>query len=237
MSETGPAFADDGGIDLTAAEYALGVLDGHEYAQARERVGREPAFAREVEAWEDRLAGLFDEVPGLEPAAGIWPRIERRLHGRGTVVDLDLRRRLVMWRAATGAAAAVAASLAVALIWPQQHPPIPAPAPVLAARLAGSSGLTTFVAVLDPNRHEIVLTPAAVTAPANRSPELWLIPASGKPIPLGVGAFRRPVRLSPTVALGGEGRTTLAVSIEPVGGSPTGQPTGPVVATGRLEKI
>jgi anti-sigma-K factor RskA len=27
---------------------------------------------------------------------------------------------------------------------------------------------------------------------------------------------------------------TLAVSVEPVGGSPTGQPTGPVILTGKL---
>jgi anti-sigma-K factor RskA len=237
MSETGPAFADDGGVDLTAAEYALGVLDSHDYAQARDRVIREPAFAREVEAWEERLAPLIDEVPALEPAAGLWARIERRLQGLGTVVEFRLRRSLVMWRAATGAAAAAAAGLTLALLWPQPPRPIAAPAPVLTARLAGSSGVTAFVAVVDPNRHEIVLTPAAITAPANRSPELWLIPAGGKPISLGVGAFRRPVRLSPTVALGGVGQATLAVTVEPLGGSPTGKATGPVVATGRLEKI
>jgi anti-sigma-K factor RskA len=37
--------------------------------------------------------------------------------------------------------------------------------------------------------------------------------------------------------MGGEGRTTLAVSLEPPGGSPTGQPTGPVIATGELKPI
>jgi anti-sigma-K factor RskA len=29
----------------------------------------------------------------------------------------------------------------------------------------------------------------------------------------------------------------LAISVEPAGGSPTGQPTGPVVATGDLKSI
>jgi anti-sigma-K factor RskA len=31
--------------------------------------------------------------------------------------------------------------------------------------------------------------------------------------------------------------STLAVSIEPVGGSPTGQPTGPVIANGKLASL
>ena len=72
--------------------------------------------------------------------------------------------------------------------------------------------------------------------PADRSAELWVIAPGAAPRPLGllargarsavpVGGTQRP-----TVAVG----ATLAVSIEPAGGSPTGQPTGPVVASGGL---
>jgi len=35
----------------------------------------------------------------------------------------------------------------------------------------------------------------------------------------------------------GEKGTVLAVSLEPAGGSPTGAPTGPVVAAGTIGKI
>ena len=31
--------------------------------------------------------------------------------------------------------------------------------------------------------------------------------------------------------------STLAISIEPAGGSPTGQPTGPVIANGKLASL
>ena len=34
-----------------------------------------------------------------------------------------------------------------------------------------------------------------------------------------------------------QAEATLAVSLEPPGGSPTGQPTGPVIAAGKLQKI
>lgn len=238
MSDPGIVIGGEDGVDLTAAEYALGVLDGHDYTRARERMTHDAHFAREVALWEDRLADLVDEVPAVEPASGLWPRIERRLDGLGTVVDFKLRRSLAMWRMSAGLAAAVAASLAVVLMWPQPPGPLPAaPGPVLTARLTASTGPTAFVAVLDPDRHEIVLTPATITAAANRSPELWLIPEGGAPISLGVGTFDHAVRLKPRVDVGGLGRLTLAVTLEPVGGSPTGKPTGPVVAKGELEKI
>jgi anti-sigma-K factor RskA len=49
-------------------------------------------------------------------------------------------------------------------------------------------------------------------------------------------ANSRPIRLSAPVlaAIDPHARPVLAVSLEPAGGSPTGQPTGPVVAMGPL---
>lgn len=216
------------------AEYALGLLDGAELHAAHARAAADPAFAQGVEAWSTRFAALALPLAAESPSPAAWSAIERRLDGAGTVVELDLRRRLSRWRAAAASALAVAAALAVLVMLPRQQPPTPAP--VLTARLAGATGPVAFVAVLDPSRHEIVLTPAAVTAAAGRSPELWLIPAGGKPVPLGLAAFAAPVRLAAAnVASSPSG--VLAISIEPLGGSPTGQPTGPVIATGKLERL
>ena len=72
-----------------------------------------------------------------------------------------------------------------------------------------------------------------------RSLELWALPVEGKPVSLG---------LIPT---GGEGMiglsdrqqqllkasVVLAVSLEPRAGSPTGQPTGPVLYQGPLAAL
>lgn len=60
--------------------------------------------------------------------------------------------------------------------------------------------------------------------------ELWLI-ADGKPVSLGLlpTAGEGKLKLPPGVA---GAQLTLAVSLEPVGGSPTGQPTGPVLTSG-----
>jgi anti-sigma-K factor RskA len=236
--------------DVLAAECALGVLEDLERDAAERRRLREPGFDRAVEAWEDRLAGLTDSIAPVAPPAQVWTGIAKQVASGGAVIELRLRRSLAAWRAAAASAGAVAAALAVALVWP--HPPAPLsggplvassagqshPAfeQVMTARMVGATGPTVFVAVVDPQSHMIVVTPATVSVTKGRSPELWLIPAGGKPIALGLAAFGRSVRLNPKVQIADPARAILAVSMEPLGGSPTGQPTGPVVATGALER-
>jgi len=63
-----------------------------------------------------------------------------------------------------------------------------------------------------------------------------VIPAGGKPRSLGIMGSRKQMhmRLADELATLLQQGATIAVSIEPRGGSPTGKPTGPVVASGAL---
>ena len=234
--------------DVLAAEVALGVLEGEERSAAERRRLADPAFAAEVEAWSLRMGRIAsDEAQARAAPAGLWPKIERRLGEAGSVVELRLRRSLTAWRTATGAAGAVAAGLAVVLLLRPAPlaPPPPAPtvasipAPVETASLSTTSkaGTVAFVAVLDPERGELVLTPATIDGLPGKSPELWVIPTGGKPVSLGIAQFGKPVRLKVRDLVGGDAARTLAVSLEPQGGSPTGQPTGPVIASGQLQAL
>jgi anti-sigma-K factor RskA len=45
------------------------------------------------------------------------------------------------------------------------------------------------------------------------------------------------VRLAATPDVAFRGIDALAISLEPAGGSPTGLPTGPVLYTGRIERL
>jgi anti-sigma-K factor RskA len=47
---------------------------------------------------------------------------------------------------------------------------------------------------------------------------------------------RMHAQLEPAMARELHSGATLAISVEPAGGSPTGSPTGPVVASGKLER-
>jgi len=83
------------------------------------------------------------------------------------------------------------------------------------------------------------LVPAALLTNDPRAIELWLILPDQRPRSLGLIQPGQPIRLTipPDLA----GRLTpdaaLAVSLEPPGGSPTGQPTGPVIASGKLTSL
>lgn len=70
--------------------------------------------------------------------------------------------------------------------------------------------------------------------PTGKAPELWLIPPGQKPIALGMIGSKgsTTVKLSPALLAQLSAKALLAVSVEPPGGSPTGQPTGPVIAKG-----
>ena len=67
--------------------------------------------------------------------------------------------------------------------------------------------------------------------PAGHDYELWALPKGGNPVSLGVlpaeGTSTRALTVIQKAALASSSQ--LAVSIEPPGGSPTGQPTGDIV--------
>ncbi|MBC2835428.1 anti-sigma factor [Paragemmobacter straminiformis] len=205
--------------DVLAAEYVLGVLDLPERLSVETRAKTDTAFAARITAWENRLADLnggFAEAP----APNLLPQIEARLFG----TPAPRRRPLFGWLAGAIAAAAVAIA-AVALLVP------PAPAPLVA----------TLGAEADPLRFEarhdgqtlVVTRVAGTPAPAGQVQELWIIAPDAAPVSLGLLTDAPLAVAYPDTPEG----WTLAVSLEPEGGSPTGAPTGPVLAAGTITDL
>jgi anti-sigma-K factor RskA len=110
---------------------------------------------------------------------------------------------------------------------------------MLVATLVGDDGAALISAAYDPARGAVVLAPAAHPSLAGKSPELWVIEGKAPPRSLGVVDMDAPsARGIDKARLAGlKPGSVLAVSIEPAGGSPTGQPTGPVVAKGTLAAV
>ena len=216
--------------DMTAAELALGLLDGAERAAALRRVLADPAFAREVEEWRDRLAGLFDDYPEV-PAPDVETVVARL--DRAATAPPPARRG--WWRGAVATAIGIAAVL---VIWlaarPQPNPPQP-PHRLMIASLTLTDKSHSLPALVDATSGEIRTADGPAT-PAGKSAELWLIGSDGVPQAIGLLAANGPSRLQapPTVQAALANGATLAISIEPPGGSPTGKPTGPVIASGEL---
>ena len=242
MSSTPPLLDDR---EALAAEYALGVLEGEELARAIELERVDPAFRDAVHRWNDRLAPMLDDVAPVTAPSGTLARIERSIEAAsGPANDnvVMLRRRLGRWRAFAGGATALAASLALVLMLrspAEIERPATEPVAPLVAMIEGDRGAAQLVAMWRKDERKLMVFPARVPpAGPGESHELWVIPADGKPRSVGVMP-ERTMRVTVDDAMAdqfGEG-VTLAVSLEPAGGSPTGSPTGPVLASGKLRQV
>ena len=237
--------------DLLAAEFALGVLDGDDRSAARTRAASDPVFAAAVQAWTDLLAPLLEEIAPVTPPASVLATLLRRVALPQPANDAlpALQPKVNVWRGATGLATALAASLAVALLVrpgpTTTQRPSPAPTDVapraapLVALLGEGESAPTLLASFDPAARQLVLASAAPLSAAPRHDhELWVIPAGGKPVSLGVlpaGARSHkqiPADLARLIVAG----ATLAITVESIGGSPTGQPSSAPIAAGAVDQ-
>ena len=226
-----------------AAEHALRMLIGEEARIAAGLEAGDAGFATEVSRWRGRLAPLFDEVVDVQPPASLWNRINESTTPPGSNV-VALRRSVVRWRAAAAGMTALAASLGLVMLQQPRPGPVPVAvqrtaAPPLVAMLGDDDKQMKVVASWDPSARRLVLAvPGDMKPDPAHAHELWVIPAGGKPKSLGTmpSGKRMHMQLAEALATLLQQGATIAISAEPPGGSPTGQPTGPVLMSGSLDR-
>jgi anti-sigma-K factor RskA len=223
--------------DFAAAEYALGTLDPSERATFAARRLREPELDEAIRAWEERLAPLAEAAPEIEPPRDLLAAIEARIRGaspeapaNGAIVALE--RSIRRWRAAAIAASIIAGVLAIGIV-ARETSRRSAPHEYVAI-LQKDAASPAFAVTVNLDKQELTVRPVAAQAPPGKSYELWIIDAKLGARSLGViGDKPRGASLStydPAVVEG----ATYAVTVEPPGGSPTGQPSGAPVFVGKL---
>ena len=228
-------------IDTLAAEFVLGTLDASERASVAARRPREPALDAAIEAWNQRLSPLTLLVPDVAPPALVWTAIESRLDG-GEAFSLDtnivdLRRRLTRWRRIALGAAALAASVLI-VAGSRELTRDPAPRTYVAV-FQKDDALPAFLMTIDLDARQLSIRPVAARTPPGKIHQLWIATETSGGKPKSLGLVENPLTMT-RVALSafepGIVRTALfGVSLEPAGGSPTGQPTGPVFHARLLE--
>lgn len=160
-----------------------------------------------------------------QPPMSVWLAVEAQL-------DADVEPQqdawwysLALWRGLTLAAVL---ALLVALAIPLQQPAAPAPTPVYSLVMRGPDQPPQWLLVAD-WRLRIVRATRVAAAPTDRDYELWLLPRlGGGPVSLGLLRGDAPVRALPDT-VSWENVRAFAISLEPVGGSPTGAPSGSVL--------
>ncbi|WP_179209125.1 anti-sigma factor [Haematobacter genomosp. 1] len=234
MSDTGPDHdLSEGGDDILAAEFVLRVLPDAEQDMLARRVETDAAFARLVADWEERLSPISEGFVPVDLSPAVKRALDVRLFGT-LPAKPGLWGSLGLWRGLAGAAT-VAFLLASALPLIRTAPPTDR----LAASLTAEGSGVTYLVLYDSATGSVSLAHMAGEPVEGRDFQLWIARGAEAPVSLGV----IPAGVSTRVEVTGRNRALMtsaahmAISLEPPGGSPTGQPTGPVVAVGDLLDI
>lgn len=209
-----------------AGDYVIGLMAPAARRRFERLLADDPALREEVARWQRTLAGLGESLPQVPVPNHVWRAIVARIEPPQLRVPTPRPARRRWQLAALAASLALALGLGLALM-PES--------PRYGATLAATDAAPALQ--VRAYRDHLRLEPLQLAGMANdRSLELWAIAADGVPVSLGLvptlGHSDVPLNARQRALLGGS--VTLAVSLEPKGGSPSGKPTGAILYTGVL---
>lgn len=219
-----------------SAEYVLGTLDGPARQRFQRLLMQHPRLRETLWHWEKHLNAMGAAIPERTPSPRVWQQIQERLgfDTRGSAAVIPMKSPVKTsrqpsrpgadgWRWLAGLASAAALVLAILLVWPQ-----PSPIPDEPAQIAVVQGQDTpplWLIELQENSLQVRAT-EGLDPQQNNDYELWMVAADGRPpVSLGLLPKQGSARLERPALLDQVEIAALAVSLEPLGGSPTGQPT------------
>ncbi|GAC1041485.1 anti-sigma factor [Rhizobium sp. No.120] len=220
--------------EVLAGEYVLGVLSLEDRQKVERRMRSDRQFAAIVSRWEQNLSEFNEEYETVTPSSSVYPKIEKRIFG-DVAFGAQLWNSLLIWRSVAFGSLFLAAGVLVFAIT-NEGVPRGTSGKQLTASLSGQNSPITLLANYDAANGRLKVTPVAAGKPEEKSLELWLIRGSDPAEALGVlpqggdGEIILPSELHAKLTEG----AIIAVSVEPFGGSPTGKPTGDVVASGTI---
>jgi anti-sigma-K factor RskA len=229
-----------------AAEHVLGLLEGEERGRAEHLLASDAAFQALVQQWRTRFAEWDNTADDLVPGDALWQRIEAGIEGQPARASLNpaaqarrasspgllrgLWDSLTFWRGFGLAGAMAALLLAAGMGYFAEKA---ARRPMLVAVLMNETNQPGAVLRTFADGH-VELTPLGdMEIPHNHSIQIWTFPdPKGAPVSVGIVQTAKTVQLDLRNLPQPHSNQLFAISVEPLSGSPTGQPTGPVVMKG-----
>jgi anti-sigma-K factor RskA len=234
-------------IEQLAAEYVLGTLRGLARARFARLMAEDAAVRRVVSEWETRLVPMTAAVAERQPPQRLWRAIAARVAVMPRSAGWDS---IAFWRNFGLAASGCAVALLVAIM---VRPPEILKVPMVievpskqrqesyVATLTDKSGKVVAVAYAARNSDELWVRRVDLAPGSEQAHELWALPAEkgGAPKSLGLipAGDKGNIRLVAAADQSLRNVPALAISLEPTGGSKTGLPTGPVLASGPCIKF
>jgi len=223
-----------------SAAYVLGTLKGGARRRFESLLKQSAMLDNDVREWQKRLHPLAEFSPAEDPGPAVWQRIARQLalyevKKQSPSFWHALGSNLGFWRNLGMVSTALATILLAVLLTKQPETVMP---PYM-AMLVDDKAQPNMVVVGDAKHHSLtVKILASQRIAADKSLELWAIPKQGVPKSLGLlgrdGSITLPLPANATP----QNVVALAVSLEPLHGSPSPDgPTGPVLFTGSWQQI
>ena len=234
--------------DPLAGELALGVLAPEEEVIAWDRARTDAAFAADLAWWQGTLGTLAADLEPIDPPIGAKAKIMAATASRPgsrQAPPPPSRTTARVWQA-IAAALALVSLIEFGLLLTRPTPEVvvrevqaDTPPDPLVAALVPTGASPPIIVSLDVPQGVLSVDPSGLEA-GDRAVQLWLLPPGGEPVSLGLLAPNQDNTVAVPVALAGMPQgalPSLAISLEPEGGSPTGLPTGPVVASGAVRPL
>lgn len=223
-------------IDDLADEFVLGLLDDREAAEVERRLPAEPALARAVARARDRYLALDLTAAPEELPAGFAARIGAEIDRasgredapapRAAANENRPRRLASRWVAAAAALVIFVAGAGIGWQVSQSEP-------VVIAVLLDDTGTPRAMVEDFGNDTARIRFLSDVDVPQGRVMEVWTLPSADRgPVSLGLVDAARSALLHGPDLPAPAGDQLYEITLEQAGGSPTGRPTGPIVAKG-----
>lgn len=230
--------------ELLCGEYVLGTMTGRVRRRFERLIDDRPYLQEAVSVWEQRLYPYSKNIPPQIPHHRVWKNIKREIVDSYNFRPQENRvkglwRKLFVWRSIALSALSLCIVLFVQQYFlPQNNMPL---MPSYIAVLETGDKSPMFVATASRQASNLVIKRMDKAGMSKTNDlELWCyMKQSDKPWSMGVLARKEETVLPLTEhdwKMMAETRS-LAISIEPMGGSPTGKPTGPVMYEGSVVSL
>lgn len=221
-------------LDARAGEYVLGLMSEDERLQFEALLETSADARRALRQTQQRFAELDAAAPAAPAPPQLWARIDAEIGRPGNVVPLRPGQRPV--RPASGlkfwhgfAAAAALALVGLGALWGTLAPAQPQ---LIVVLLDAQSQPGAIVEAFNDQRVRVVPL-ARFEVPAGKSIQVWTLPSPATgPVSLGLLDGASATDLTGPALPAPRPDQLYELTLEQAGGSPTGRPTGPILAKG-----
>ncbi|KAA3506471.1 anti-sigma factor [Agrobacterium vitis] len=217
-----------------ADEYVLGLLEPTQAEEIEDAMEGDPELKAAIAASRDRFLPLDTSMAPQPVSEDLWNRIEASLSGQdnrraksNTHIANDNGSR--RWKLAALTSLAASLLLTVGLVYSLTR----TMEPLVVAVLVNEAGEVQAVVEDFGNDEASVRLLTDFVVPRDKTIQVWTLPSRDVgPVPLGLLEGVRSARLHGPTLPKPRNDQLYELTLEQAGGSPTGRPTGPILAKG-----